>query len=427
MKQYINENQEAAVRTLYGTTDWFEIEKGVRQGCLLSPCLFNLYPEHIMRNAGLAELQAGIKTGGRNINNLRYVDDTTLMAETKQELKSLWMRVKESERAGLKLNIRKTKIIASSSIAAEAAKSLQSCLTLCDPIDGSSTGSPIPGILQARTLEWVAISFSSAWKWKVKVKLLSCVWLLAPHGLQPTRLLHPWDFPGKSTGVGCHCLLWLHYSMVIRRGKVEVVTYFLFLCSFFTVDGACSHEIRKWLLLGGKAVTNLDSLLKSKDITLTTKVHVIKAMVSPVVTYGPDSWTVKKTEHQTTDAFKLWCWRRLLKVPWTARRSNQSILREINWILIGRGDAEAPIFWSSDEKSRLTGKVSDAGKDWVQMLNRAWEDEMTGWHNRCNGCELGQTSGDGERDKKAWHAAIYGVAKSWTQLGYWTFISIIGL
>ena len=108
MKQYISENREAAVRTLYGTTDWFEIEKGVRQGRLLSPCLFNLYPEHIMRNAGLDELQAGIKIGGRNINNLRYADDTTLMAGSEEELKSLLMRVKEeSERASLKLNIKK--------------------------------------------------------------------------------------------------------------------------------------------------------------------------------------------------------------------------------------------------------------------------------------------------------------------------------
>ena len=96
---------------------------------------------------------------------------------------------------------------AAAAAAAAAVKSLQSCPTLCDPTDGSPPGSPIPRILQARTLEWVAISFSNAWKWKVKVKSLSHVWLLRPHELQPTRLLHPWDFPGKSTGVGCHCLL----------------------------------------------------------------------------------------------------------------------------------------------------------------------------------------------------------------------------
>ena len=107
------EGQEATVRTLYGTTDWFKIEKGVQQGCLLSPCLFNLYTEHIVRNAGLDELQAGIKIGGRNINNLRYADDTTLMAESEEELKSLLMRVKEeNERADLRLNIKKTKIMA---------------------------------------------------------------------------------------------------------------------------------------------------------------------------------------------------------------------------------------------------------------------------------------------------------------------------
>ena len=179
--------QEATVRTGHGTTDWFQIGKGVRQGCILSPCLFNFYAEYNIRNAGLEEAQAGVKTAGRNINNLRYAD-TTLMAESEEELKSLLMKVKEeSENVGLKLNIKKTKIMASGPItswqtdgetvetvadfiflgskitaAAAAAKSLQSCPTLCNPRDGSPPGSPVPGILQARTMEWVAISFSNA-------------------------------------------------------------------------------------------------------------------------------------------------------------------------------------------------------------------------------------------------------------------------
>ena len=132
-----------------------------------------------MRNSGLDEAQAGIKIAGRNINNLRYADDTTLMAESEEELKNLLMKEK-SEKAGLKLKIQKTKIMASGPIAATAAAaaSLQSCPTLCDPIDGSPPGSPVPGILQARILEWVAISFSNAWKWKSKGKLLSRVRLL---------------------------------------------------------------------------------------------------------------------------------------------------------------------------------------------------------------------------------------------------------
>ena len=119
-------------------------------------------------------------------------------------------------------------------------------------------------------------------------------------------------------------------SWQIEGDKVEVVTYFLFLDSKFTADSDCSHEIRRCLLLGRKAITNLDSVLKSRDITLLTKVHIVKAMVFPVVMYGCESWTVKDAECQRIDAFKLWCWRRLLKVPWTARRSNQSIIREIN-------------------------------------------------------------------------------------------------
>ena len=119
-------------------------------------------------------------------------------------------------------------------------------------------------------------------------------------------------------------------SWQIEGEKVEGVTDFLFLGSKITVDGDCSHEIRRQLLLGRKAMTNLDSVLKSRDITLLTKICIIKAMVFPVVTYGCESWTVKKPECPRIDAFELWCWRRLLRVPWTTRRSNQSVLKEIN-------------------------------------------------------------------------------------------------
>ena len=166
---------------------------------------------------------------------------------------------------------------------AVAAKSRQSCLTLCDPTDGSPPGSPVPGILQARTLEWVAISFSNAWKWKVKVKLLS-VWLLAT----------PWTAAYQAPP-----------SMGFSR-----------------------QEYWSGLPLPSP-MTNPDSILKSSAITLPTKVHTVKAMVSPVVMYGLSSWTIKKAEHWRIDAFELWCWRRLLRVPWTAR-SNQCIRKEIS-------------------------------------------------------------------------------------------------
>ena len=189
-----------------------------------------------MRHAGLEEAQAGIKIAGRNINNLRYADDTTLMAESEEELKSLLIKVKEgSEKVGLKLNIQKTKIMASGPITS-------------------------------------------------------------------------WQIDGET---------------------VETVADFIFLGSKITVDGDCSHEIKRRLLPGRKVMTDLDSMLKSRDITLPTKVHLFKAMVFPVVMYGCESWTIKKAERQKIDAFELWCWRRLLRVPWTARRSNQSLLKEI--------------------------------------------------------------------------------------------------
>ena len=187
-----------------------------------------------MRNAGLGEVQAGIKIAGRNINNLRYADDTTLMAESEEELKSLLMKMKEEiEKAGLKLNIQKTNIMSSGPITS-------------------------------------------------------------------------WQIDG------------------------ETVTDFTFLGSRITTDVDCSHEIKRRLLLGRKAMTHLGSILKSRDITLSTKVWLVKAMVFPVVMYGCESWSVRKAKHWRIDAFELWCWRRLLRVPWTARGSNQSILKEIS-------------------------------------------------------------------------------------------------
>ena len=186
-----------------------------------------------MRNAGLEE-QAGIKIARRNINNLSYADDTTLLTERAEKLKSLLMRVKEeSENVGLKLNIQKIKIMAS------------------DPITS-------------------------------------------------------WEIDGE-TG--------------------ETVSD---LGSKITADADCSHEIKGCLLLGRKVMTNLDSIFKSRDITLPTKVHLVKPMVIPAVIYECESWTVKKAERQRIDAFEVWCWRRLLRVPWSARRFNQSILKEIS-------------------------------------------------------------------------------------------------
>ena len=193
--------QEAKVGTGHGTTDWFQFGKGVPQGCILLPCLFNLHAEYIMRNAGLDEAQAGIKIAGRNIKNLRYANNTTLMAESEEELKSLLMKVKEgSEKVGLKPSIQKMKIM----------------------ITGPITS---------------------------------------------------WQTDGET---------------------VETVKDFILGGSKITADGDCSHEIKRRLLLRRKVMTNVESILKSRDITLPTKVHLIKAMVFPVVIYGYESWTIKK-------------------------------------------------------------------------------------------------------------------------------------
>ena len=158
-------------------------------------------------------------------------------------------------------------------------------------------------------------------------------------------------------------------------------------------------------------MTNLDSILKSRDITLPTKVHLVKAMVFPVVIYGCESWTVKKAECWRIDAFELWCWRRLLGVPWTARRSNQFILKEISPEISPDAKAESPLLWPPDVKNWLIGKDPDAGNDWRWEEKGTTEDEMVGWHHRCDAHEFEQTPGVGD-GQEAWCSAVHGV--DWT-------------
>ena len=172
---------------------------------------------------------------------------------------------------------------------------------------------------------------------------------------------------------------------------------FIYLGSKITADGECSYEIKRCFLIVRKVMTNLDSILKSRDSILPTEVHLVKAMVFPVVMYGCESWTIKKTEGWRTDAFELWYWRRFFRVPWTARRSNQLILkRNQSWIFIRRTDAEdkSPILWPSDAKTWLIRKYPDAGKDWRQEEKGMTEDKIVGWHHGLNGHEFEQAPGD---------------------------------
>ena len=238
-----------------------------------------------MRNNGLEEAQVWIKIARRNINNLRYADDTTLMADSEEDLKSLLMKVKEeSEKVGLKLNIQDTKIMVSGPITS-------------------------------------------------------------------------WQIGG------------------------ETVVDFILWGSKITADGHCSHEIKRCLLLGRKVITNI---LKSRDVTLPTKIHLVKAMVFPVVKYGCESRTIKKAECQRIDAFELWWWRRLLRVPWTARRSNQSTLKEISpgcslegLMLKLKLQYFDPLMQRADsfEKTLMLGKIEGGRRRWLQRMR--WLDGIT--------------------------------------------------
>ena len=314
-------NQEAKVRTEYGDTESFSIGKGVRQGCVLSPYLFNMYSEYIMRLANLEELDIGVKMGGRQINNLRYADDTTLLSESKEDLLQLVTSVKEkSAQAGLYLNLKKTKVMS--------------------------------------TEEMEAF-------------------------------------------------------------ELDVVRDFVFLGAKIEDSGSCKGELLRRLALGRAAMTGLNKIWKDKDITITTKWRIVNALVFPVVLYGCESWTIRKAGRRRIDSFELWwCWRRLLRIPWTARRTNKSVIDEIKTTnpleaLIKKQQLSyfGHIMRSENslEKSMMLGMGGGARKRGRPRAR--WLDDIKAITN----CTLNELCGL-TRDRDACREMVMEVTRSWPRL-----------
>ena len=236
--QNLYDGQLACVRTDKGNSDWFSLGQGVRQGCILSPTLFNLYAEYIMRRV-TDNQEGGLSIGGWHLSNLRYADDTTLIATTLQELCDLLVRVKhESEEMGLHLNVAKTKIMV---------------------IGEDVSADPI----------------------------------------------------------------------MVENEEVEVVSKFNFLGAYINSQGGCQDEIRRRLAIARTAMANLNQIWSDRNVTKATKIKLVQTLVFPIAIYASESWTINKADQNRINAFELWCWRRLLKIPWTAKRTNDSVLQEI--------------------------------------------------------------------------------------------------
>ena len=360
--------QEAVVRTGHGTTDWCQIGKGVRKGCVLSPCLFNLYAEYIMRNAGLEETQAGLKIAGRNFSNLRYAVEKAMATHPS----TLAWKIPWAEEPG------RLQSMGSRWVGHDWVTSLSFFTFMHWRRKWQPTPVFLPREFQGWGAWWAGISGVAQSQTRLKrlssssSKYADDTTLMAESEEELKSVLMKVKEESEKVGLKLN----IQKTKIMASGPItswqidgetgETVAVFIFLGSKITANGDCSREIKRRLLLGRKVMTNLDSILKSRDITLSTKVCLVKAIVFPVVLYGCESWTTKKAERQSINALELWCWRRLLRVPWAARRSNQSILKEISpgcslegLILKLKLQYFGHLMWRADlfEKTQMLGKI----------------------------------------------------------------------